>query len=364
MSRIFINYRRQDSEGYVGRLYDFLLQHFGREDIFMDVDSLKPGIDFVAALETAVAECDVLLAIIGPGWAAAQDENGERRLDQWNDFVRLEIKTALDQNKRVIPVLVGRAKMPAPTEVPEEIRALVRRSAIEISHQRFASDMDQLVTAIKETVTTKAAVKTRATAAQNQQKEALFKAVRADLVGATTSPLYEIRTQNRFFPVLGEGSLDARIMFIGESPGRTEATLGKPFCGPSGEVLEEMLNSIQLKREDVFLTNLLLDFPGTKREPTPEEIAYYIPFVDRLIDIIQPPIIATLGRFAMQYLLKKLDLPEKRQTISQIHGKLIKTQMTYGEIYLVPLYHPAVVLYTASQKDVLRQDFARLKLFL
>jgi DNA polymerase len=125
-----------------------------------------------------------------------------------------------------------------------------------------------------------------------------------------------------------------------------------------------MLNSIQLKREDVFLTNLLLDFPGTKREPTPEEIAYYIPFVDRLIDIIQPPIIATLGRFAMQYLLKKLDLPEKRQTISQIHGKLIKTQMTYGEIYVVPLYHPAVVLYTASQKDVLRQDFARLKLFL
>lgn len=363
MSRIFINYRRQDSEGYVGRLYDNLLQHFDRDDIFIDVDSLKPGIDFVTAIEDAVAECDVLLAIIGPQWASLVDESGNRRLEQWNDFVRIEIASALKQKKLVIPVLVGRAKMPAPGEVPEDLAGLVRRNAIEISHQRFTFDVEQLVKAIQGTVATKP-IMPRPNAETNLHKEELFKALRHDLVNATTSPLYTVRTLNRYFPVLGEGSLNARIMFIGESPGKTEATQGKPFCGPSGEVLAEMLNSIQLKRENVFLTNLVLDFPGEKREPTPEEIAYYVPFVDRLIDIIQPAIIATLGRFAMQYILKKLDLPEKKETISKIHGKLIKTRLNYGEIHVVPLYHPAVVLYTASQKDVLKQDFARLKLFM
>ena len=116
-----------------------------------------------------------------------------------------------------------------------------------------------------------------------------------------------------------------------------------------------MLKSINLKREDVYVTNIVLDRPPTKREPTPEEIAFYEPFVDRIIDVIQPAVIATLGRFAMQYILKRLDLPEKRQTISQLHGKLMKTHMQYGEVHIVPLYHPAVVLYSASQKATLQR---------
>jgi DNA polymerase len=86
--------------------------------------------------------------------------------------------------------------------------------------------------------------------------------------------------------------------------------------------------------------------------------------VDRIIDVIQPAVIVTLGRFAMEYLLKRLDLPEKRTKISQQHGKLIKAQLPHGEIHVVPLYHPAVVLYSASQKDVLQQDFEKLKLFI
>src|SRR5690606_28488243 len=125
-----------------------------------------------------------------------------------------------------------------------------------------------------------------------------------------------------------------------------------------------MLRSIHLKRDDVFMTNILLDHPPANRDPLPEEIEFYTPFLDRIVDIIQPAVIVPLARFAMEYMLKKLDLPEKRGKISQLHGKLIKARLSYGEIHVVPMYHPAVVLYSASQKDTLRKDFEKLKLFI
>lgn len=364
MSRIFINYRRQDTEGYVGRLYDHLIEHFQREDIFMDVDTIRPGADFVQVLEEAVAGCDVLLAMIGPNWLTATDDHGERRLDQWNDFVRIEIASALKLNKVVIPVLVGRARMPAPNSLPEDLIGLARRNAIELSHQHFKQDVARLAQAIKDATPANESFKPRANSETLKRKEEALKQVRLDIVGATDSPLYHQRIENRWFPVLGEGYADANIMFIGEAPGKTEAEQGRPFIGPSGEVLAEMLRTINLKREDVFVTNVLLDYPGAKREPSAEELAFYTPYLDRIIDIIQPAVIATLGRFAMDYMLKKLDLPEKRGKISQLHGKLIKTRLHYGEIHVVPLYHPAVVLYKASDKEILRKDFEKLKLFI
>ena len=122
--------------------------------------------------------------------------------------------------------------------------------------------------------------------------------------------------------------------------------------------------SIALKREDVFHDQCADGSPADKRDPLPEEIAFYEPFLDRLIDIIEPTVIATLGRFAMEYIFKRLDLPEKRSKISNVHGRLVKTQMPYGEIHILPLYHPAVVLYSASQKETLRKDFEKLKLFI
>lgn len=364
MRRIFINYRRQDTEGYVGRLYDHLAKHFEREAIFMDVDSIPPGADFVKVLEDAVAGCDVFIAMIGPHWLNATDERGERRLDQWNDFVRIEIASALQQGKFIVPVLVGRARMPSPKDLPDDLQGLARRNAVELSHQHFGYDVEKLARAIMDAVPASASTKPRASSDELRRKDALLKAVRDDLVNASESPLYQFRIENRLFPVIGEGSADANLLFIGEAPGKRETEEGRPFTGPSGHVLDEMLNSINLKREDVYLTNLLLDRPPEKRDPLPEEIAFYAPFVDRIIDIIQPAVIATLGRFAMQYVLKKLDLPEKRGTITQLHGKLIKTRMSYGEIHIVPLYHPAVVLYSASQKQTLMQDFQRLKLFI
>lgn len=362
MSRIFINYRRQDSEGYVGRLHDHLAKHFERDDLFMDVDDIPPGADFVEVLEKAVAVCDVFIAVIGPHWLTLTDESGARRLDQWNDFVRIEIASALKQGKLVVPVLVGRARMPAPKDLPEDIEALARRNAIELDHQRFAYDVEKLVTAIKQAVPAHPSLKKRASSAILTRKTEALKAVRDDLVKATDSPLYTFRSENRYFPVIGDGNPDANILFIGEAPGKNEAEQGIPFIGPSGAVLDEMLQGIGLKRDDVYVTNILLDFAG-KRDPLPQEIAFYGPFVDRIIDVIQPAVIATLGRFAMEYMLKKLDLPDKRGKISQLHGKLIQAQLDYGEIHVVPLYHPAVVLYSLSQKETLRKDFEKLKLF-
>ncbi len=364
MTRVFINYRRQDSEGYVGRLYDHLTQHFTTQDIFMDIDSIPPGADFVETLEEAVAGCDVLIAIIGPQWLTLVDEHGEQRLHQWNDFVRIEISSALRQKKVVIPVLVGRARMPLPADLPEDLQAFARRNALELSQQHFAQDVKKLVKVIQDAAPTKKNNKRRVDQDTFDRKEEALKQLRLELVGATESPLYRFRVENRLFPVIGEGNSDANILFIGEAPGKNEAEIGRPFVGPSGEVLAEMLRSINLKREDVYVTNIVMDRPPTKRDPTPEEIAFYEPFADRLIDIIQPAVIATLGRFAMHYILKRLDLPEKRQTISELHGKLIKTQMPYGEIHIVPLYHPAVVLYSASQKVTLQKDFEKLKLFI
>src|SRR5215831_14080713 len=135
--KIFINYRRGDDPGNTGRLFDRLQEAFQPEQLFMDVDNIAPGLDFVRVLEDQVAKCDVLLAIIGKGWIDAGDATGARRLDNPEDFVRIEIDSALKQDKRVIPVLVGDAHMPRPEELPEAIRPLARRNAVRLSHERF-----------------------------------------------------------------------------------------------------------------------------------------------------------------------------------------------------------------------------------
>jgi uracil-DNA glycosylase len=364
MSRIFINYRRADTEGYVGRLYDHLVQHFRPDDIFMDVSSIEPGQDFAQVLEDAVSACDIFLAMIGPHWLTLVDEDSERRLDQWNDFVRIEIESALKHNKLVIPVLVGGVKMPKPDSLPETIKLLSRRNAIELSHQRFSYDVQKLIETVKAALPAHPSFKKKTDPEVLYHKQEAIKAVRLDLVGATDSPLYKFRNENRYFPVIGEGNPDANILFIGQAPGKTEAEQGVPFVGPSGDVLDEMLAGIGLKREDVFVTNIVLDRTPDNRDPLPEELEYYEKFADRMLDIIQPAVIVSLGGYATAYILKKLDVPEKRGKISDLHGKLIKAHLPYGDIHVLPMFHPAVVLYTASKKETLRVDFDKLRLFI
>ncbi|MEO1287362.1 MAG: uracil-DNA glycosylase family protein, partial [Chloroflexota bacterium] len=359
----FINYRRLDTEGYVGRLYDHLLKEFKPTDIFMDVQNIEPGADFVQVLEDAIAACDIFLAMIGPHWGKLYNEAGERRLEEWNDFVRIEIETALKQGKIVVPILVGGSQMPNPSTLPESIMSLSRRNAFTLTHYRFAEDVESLVQFLRGLIPTHPTFKRRAAPDVIARKEKALKDLRLDLLNAKESPLYAYRTEQRYYPVLGEGYADANIMIVGESPGKQEAETGKPFIGPSGEVLDSLLDVIELSRADVWLTNILLDRAPDNRDPNKEELDYYGVYLDKMIEIVDPRVIVTLGRFSMTYILRKFNLPEKTQTISKLHGKLIQIEAENINLHIMPMYHPAMVLYNPSKRDVLRQDMQRLEMF-
>jgi formylglycine-generating enzyme required for sulfatase activity len=141
---IFICYRRDDSAGHAGRLYDRLSAHFGDEQIFMDLDRIEAGEDFALLIEEAVGSCEILLALVGRDWLASRDETG-RRLDNPNDFVRLEITAALARDVSVIPVLLEGARVPRPQDLPEDLRPLTRRQAFELSDRRWRHDVGQLI---------------------------------------------------------------------------------------------------------------------------------------------------------------------------------------------------------------------------
>jgi hypothetical protein len=140
--QIFISYRREDGSASAGRLSDRLSNHFPSNQIFMDVDSVDLGEDFVKKIEETVGSCDVLIAVIGKGWLTACDQEGQRRLDNSEDFVRIEIATALKRDIRVIPVLVDGASMPRSRDLPDDLKALVRRNALQLSHDRFRTDSE------------------------------------------------------------------------------------------------------------------------------------------------------------------------------------------------------------------------------
>lgn len=188
-----------------------------------------------------------------------------------------------------------------------------------------------------------------------------LKEIRDVVWEAKDSPLYQYRIANKFFPVLGEGSHDAQIMFIGEAPGRNEAKTGRPFCGAAGKILDELLISANVKREEVYITNIVKDRPPENRDPLSEEISFYGPFLDKQINIIQPKIIATLGRFSMVYIMEKFGLENQLGAISQLHGCVFEAQSSYGPIKIIPLYHPAAAIYNQHLKDTLKTDFQIIK---
>lgn len=174
-------------------------------------------------------------------------------------------------------------------------------------------------------------------------------------------PLYEYRKSNNYFPVLGEGSYDADIVFIGEAPGKNEAETGKPFCGRSGKVLDKLLLHINLKREDVYITSIVNDRPPQNRDPFPKEIEVYAPYLKKQIEIIKPKVIATLGRHSMSYILREFNLESELQPIGKIHGKVFKTKTSFGVLKIVALYHPAVAVYDQRKLSELKKDFETLK---
>lgn len=152
MSSIFISYRRTGTSGYCGLLQDGLRDHFGRDRVFRDIDSIRPGADFTEVVEKAVSEAGVVLALIGSNWLDARNEAGGRRLDDPDDFVRLEIESALKHGIVVVPVLVEGAKVPSERELPPSISRLGRSQAIALSDERWEYDLNRLVTALEELV--------------------------------------------------------------------------------------------------------------------------------------------------------------------------------------------------------------------
>jgi len=159
-------------------------------------------------------------------------------------------------------------------------------------------------------------------------------------------------------PVPGEGNADAELMFIGEAPGAQEDKQGRPFVGASGKFLAEMLESIGLAREDVFITNIVKFRPTKNRDPKPEEIKACMPILFEQIEVIRPKLLIFLGRHSTNVFFPKFK-------ISEVHGEMFKTHIQTQESHVfeqncLPLYHPAAALYNGSMRKVLFQDFAKI----
>ncbi len=187
--------------------------------------------------------------------------------------------------------------------------------------------------------------------------EKQLKKIKQEVLVCQKCSLYK----NRIYPVIGEGNHQARIAFIGEAPGFSEAKTGHPFCGPSGKILDELLDSIGIKRQDVYITNLLKDRPPDNRDPEMEEIKACYPYLKKQIEVIKPGVICLLGRHSMRFLMKKFGLEKEIQPISKIHGQVFQSNKLLEGVKIIPLYHPAVSVYNVNMRSVLMEDFQILK---
>ncbi|MCC7303816.1 uracil-DNA glycosylase [bacterium] len=197
-----------------------------------------------------------------------------------------------------------------------------------------------------------------------QKRYDRLKTIQDKLFSNATAPLYNYRKENGFYPVMGEGNISAKIMFVGEAPGLNEAKKGRPFCGAAGKFLDVLLAHLELARKDVYITNIVKDRPPENRDPLPKEIEFYAKLLDKQIEIIKPLCIVTLGRYSMGYLLPKFNLSHELKPISQIHGKKFTSEQFGKTLEIVTLYHPAFALYNGGMRETLLKDSEALLQFL
>jgi uracil-DNA glycosylase, family 4 len=162
--------------------------------------------------------------------------------------------------------------------------------------------------------------------------------------------------------VMGSGNADADIVMIGEAPGKSEDEMGLPFVGASGKFLDTMLAAAQMRRDDIYITNIVKYRPPGNRDPSEEEKQAFWPYLAQQLEIIDPKVIVTLGRHSLGFFIPNVN-------ISQIHGRAVHKKVTYHdkslhEWLIVPLYHPAAALYNGAMRQVLTEDFARVKLLI
>ena len=180
-----------------------------------------------------------------------------------------------------------------------------------------------------------------------------LKQIKEEVINCQKCSLY----RTRYLPVIGQGNHQARIILIGEAPGASEDKNGRPFCGQAGRILDELLETAGLKREEVYICNILKCRPPQNRDPQKEEIAACTPYLEKQLKIIQPKIIGSLGNYATAYLLEKYGLKGKIAGISKIHGQSFEAETDFGPIKIIPLYHPAVAVYNERMKETLKKDF-------
>ena len=186
------------------------------------------------------------------------------------------------------------------------------------------------------------------------KKSIALKRLHAEILKCRRCPLSESRSK----AVPGEGMVPTHIMFIGEAPGREEDKQGRPFVGRAGKLLDELLKEAGLQRDKVYIGNVLKCRPsidGRDRRPSEEEIKACSPYLDRQIELIQPRVICTLGNVAMEHIFSKYGLDER--SISRIHGSIFETD----NLQIIPLYHPAAVLYKPDLNPIMRRDFKIIK---
>jgi formylglycine-generating enzyme required for sulfatase activity len=229
-AKIFISYRRDDSAGHAGRVHDRLAQEFGSNLLFMDVDNIPLGSDFIKVLREEVVQCDALLAVIGQHWLDARDTQGNRRLDSEKDFVRIEISTALQHDIPIIPILLDGARIPKPEELPPDLQALTARNGLDVRHSSFHIDMDRLIAGLKaRSVGVQAQVEVKATTSESATSNwHRFPAVLAGITAAACAALWFMMTQRP--NLLPPTSASSQKQTVATQP---VATLPAPASAPA-----------------------------------------------------------------------------------------------------------------------------------
>ncbi len=182
-----------------------------------------------------------------------------------------------------------------------------------------------------------------------------FEKLKSKVENCKRCELHKSRTK----VVFGSGNPNSKIMFVGEAPGRNEDLQGKPFVGRAGEFLNELLRSVGLEREEIFITNILKCRPPNNRDPLEDEIKACSPYLEKQLEIIKPKVIVTLGNYATRFFMKKFSLPI--EPISKIHGRKFRIKNLFYDLTIIPMYHPAAALYNPQLKEILMEDFKVLK---
>jgi putative sterol carrier protein len=234
---VFISYRRQDTAAYARLLREELSRRLGAQQVFMDVDSIEVGVDFAEAIQRAVGECEVLLALVGLQWLTASDAEGQRRLDDPDDIVRLEIEAGLAREIRVIPVLVDDTPMPRSQELPDSLAPLARRNALKLSSDRYAFDMGRLLHAI-EGIVARAAASSETSVASAPEEPGADVPV-AETPGVSPAPLRSPRADDTPKPLdlptlsalIGNHSDKELIAAVQSQVGGVTGVLDRAFAG-------------------------------------------------------------------------------------------------------------------------------------